>query len=76
MYIVSIYNKSNKQVATYEGIHTIKYSDLLNEVTTVVGEEILTHDFPTSCSYQLLSDNGNYSIDDSIIGTFEVTKQN
>lgn len=35
---------------------------------------MLTHYFPTDCNYQLLSDSGNYSIDSSVIGTFEVTK--
>ncbi len=74
MYRVSIYNKSKKMVAVYDRISTIKYSDFLGDVIVVEGEEILKHSFPTSCNYQLLSDNGNYSIDKSIIGTFEVSK--
>lgn len=74
MYKVSIYNKSKKMVAVYDKIHTIKYVDILGEIITVSGEEIMTHNFPTTRNYQLLSDDGNYSIDESIIGTFEITK--
>lgn len=54
-----------KLISVYERIHT---------VITITGEEMLTHHFPTDCNYQLISDNGNYSIDSSVIGTFEVTK--
>lgn len=74
MYRVSIYDKSNRQVSSYDYIHTIKYLDLFGETHTITGEEILTYKFPTSCSYQLLSDTGNYSINKSIIGTFEITQ--
>lgn len=74
MYKVSIYNKSKKQVAVYDRIHTIKYLDILGEIVTVTGEEMLTHSFPTTCNYQLLSNDGNYSIDESVIGTIEITK--
>lgn len=74
-YRVSIYDKSKKRVATYEKIHTVKYiSPIFGEDVVVTGEEMLTHSFPTGTSYQLLSDDGNYSIDLSVIGTFEVTK--
>lgn len=74
MYKVSIYNKSKKMVATYEQIHTIKYTDILGETIVVTGEDILTHSFPTSRNFQLLSNDGNYCIDSSVIGTFEVKK--
>lgn len=75
MYKVSIYNKSKKLISVYERIHTVKYeNELVGTVITITGEEMLTHHFPTDCNYQLISDNGNYSIDSSVIGTFEVTK--
>lgn len=74
MYRVSIYNKSKKLISVYERIHTIKYTDILGETIAVSGPDMLTHNFPTDVSYQLLSDCGNYSIDESVIGTFEVTK--
>lgn len=74
MFKVSVYNKSKKMVAVYERIHTVNYTDVTGDVTTVSGEELLTHNFPTSCNYQLLSNDGNYSIDESVIGTFEVTR--
>jgi len=73
MYKVSIYNKTKKLISVYERIHTIKYSNEMSE-TIVTGEEILSHHFPTNYNYQLLSDSGNYSIDSSVIGTFEVSK--
>lgn len=74
MYKISVYNKSKKLITVYDHIHTIKYTDFLGETIAVSGEEILTHFFPTDCTYQLLSDDGNYSIDKSVIGTFEVSK--
>lgn len=73
MYKISIYNKSKKLISVYERIHTVKYSNGFED-TIVAGEEMLSHYFPTDCNYQLLSDSGNYSIDSSVIGTFEVTK--
>lgn len=72
MYRIQIYDKSKKLIATYERIHTVKYVEIYGEPVTVSGIEMLTHKFPTSVNYQLLSDDGNYSIDKSIIGTFEV----
>lgn len=74
MHRVTIYNKSNKQDDFYEHIHTIRHVDALGETQIITGDELLTHEFPTHCSYQLLSDSGNYCIDKSVIGTFEVTK--
>lgn len=74
MYKISVYSKSKKLIAVYDRIHTIKYTDFLGETITVSGEEALTHFFPTDCTYQLLADDGNYSIDSSVIGTFEVSK--
>lgn len=74
MYNVSIYDKSKKLICTYENIHTIKLLNGMREVV-VTGDELLSYYFPTiEWNYQLVSDNGNYSIDSSIIGTFEVTK--
>ena len=73
MYKVSIYNKSKKLISVYERIHTVKYSNGVID-TVITGEEMLSHYFPTNCNYQLLSDSGNYSIDSSVIGTFEVAK--
>lgn len=72
MYRIQIYNKSKKLIATYDRIHTVKYVDVFGEPVTVSGVEMLTHNFPTFVNYQLLSNDGNYSIDRSIIGTFEV----
>ncbi len=74
VYRVSIYDKSKKLVASYEKIHTIKYIDAALDQCVVSGNEIASHFFPTSTAYQLLSDDGNYSIDASIVGTFEVNK--
>ena len=74
MYNVSIYDKNKRLVAEYEDIHTINYTDDLIESISISGNELLTHKFPTAYNYQLLSDTGNYSIDKSIIGTFEVVK--
>ncbi len=74
MYRIQIYNKSKKLISTYERIHTIKYWNVLGEETVVSGPEILTHRFPATMNYQLLSDDGNYCIDKSVIGTFEVSK--
>lgn len=74
-YKVSVYNKSNKQFATYDRIHTINCVNGLGDVEeTVTGQEMLTHTFLTGYGYQLLSDNGNYSIDPSVIGTIQVEK--
>lgn len=73
MYKVSIYNKSNKQVAVYERIHTIIYNDFIGE-NVITGDNMLTHHFPTNFNYHLLSDSGNYSIDESVIGTLEISK--
>lgn len=73
MYTVKVYDKSKKLIETYRDIHTVVYVDVLGETITVTGVDLLTHFFPTYCSYQLLASNGNYSIDKSIIGTFEVT---
>lgn len=74
MYRVQIYNKSKKLISTYERIHTVKYCDIINGDVVVTGSDLLSHNFPASVSYQLLSDVGNYCIDKSVIGTFEVTK--
>lgn len=74
MYKIQIYNTSKKIISTYDRIHTVKYKDLLGEPVIVSGSDMLTHEFPTSVNYQLLSDEGNYSIDKSVIGTFEVKK--
>lgn len=73
MYKISIYNKFKKLISVYDRIHTVKYSNGFED-TIVTGEEILTHYFPTDCNYHLLSDNENYSINSSVIVTFEVTK--
>ena len=61
-------------VATYLDIHTVKYIDFLGDSISVTGEDLLTHEFPTSRDYHLFSKDGNYSIDHSVIGTFEVVK--
>lgn len=74
MYRVSIYDKSRKKIASYERIHTICYINIIGENISVSGEEMLTHSFPTDRNYHLLSDDGNFSVDKSIIGTFEITK--
>ena len=49
------------------------YIDTLGEKNIVTGDDLLTHYFPPYNSYQLLADKGNYSIDKSVIGTFEIT---
>ncbi len=74
MYRISIYYKSKKLISVYDSIHTVKYTDVLGDTIEITGSEMLTHHFPTDVSYHLLSDQGNYSIDKSVIGTFEVTK--
>lgn len=77
MYTVTIYDKSKKHFKTYYNIHTIKYFDQLIECDwiTIMGNDILSHHFPLNCTYQLLSDSGNYSIDAAIIGTFEIESE-
>ncbi len=74
MYKVSIYNKSKKIVATYTDIDTVKYIDILGDSISISGDKLLTHEFPTNVDYHLFSKNGNFSIDRSVIGTFEVVK--
>lgn len=76
MYTVTIYDTSMKKFKSYSSIHTIKYFDNIIESDwiTVTGDDILTHHFPFNCNYQLLADNGNYSISSSIIGSFEIQK--
>lgn len=74
-YKVSVYNKSNKQFATYDKIHTINCVNGLGDVEeTITGEDMLTHTFLTGYDYQLLSDTGNYAISSSVIGTMQVEK--
>ena len=73
MYTVEVYNKNKKLIETYHNIHTITYIDTLGEKNIVTGDDLLTHYFPPYNSYQLLADKGNYSIDNSVIGTFEIT---
>lgn len=73
MYNIKIFNKSKKMVATYRNIETVKYVDILGESIIVSGDELLTHEFPTKSDYHLYSKDGNYSIDSSVIGTFEVS---
>lgn len=73
MYNIKIFNKSKKMVDTYRNIETVKYLDILGEDIIVSDEEMLTHAFPTNTNYHLYSKDGNYSIDASIIGTFEVS---
>ncbi len=72
MYSITIYDKSKNIFKTYEHIHTIRYFDILEDWLTISGNEILSHNFPCSANYQLISDCGNYSISKSIIGSFEV----
>lgn len=74
MFQVAIYDPKKRLIATYANIHTIKYLDVLSETVTVSGDEMLTHWFPSDVNYHLYSDDGNYSISKSVIGTFEVTK--
>ena len=73
MYTVEVYNKNKKLIETYHNIHPITYIDTLGEKNIVTGDDLLTHYFPPYNSYQLLADKGNYSIDKSVIGTFEIT---
>ena len=73
MYTVEVYNKNKKLIETYHNIHTITYIDTLGEKNIVTGDDLLTHYFPPYNSYQLLADKGNYAIDKSVIGTFEIT---
>ena len=74
MYTVTIYDKSKKIFKTYHSIHTIKYFDRLieHDWISVSGNDILTYHFPLNFTYQLLSDRGNFSIDSSMIGSFEI----
>lgn len=75
MYTISVYDKSKALIATYEHINTINYQNKYMIDVTVSGKELLKHKFPTDCDLQLLSDNGNYSISSSIIGTFEILRE-
>ncbi|MDE7202596.1 MAG: hypothetical protein K2O91_12020 [Lachnospiraceae bacterium] len=72
MYNVTIYDKSKKIFKTYKDIHTVKYLQYPEDWISVTGEEILTHNFPCLCSYQLIGNNKNYSIDKSIVGAIEI----
>ena len=75
MYRITIYNLQKKVFKTYEHIHTVKYFSVLQNWDTFTGEEIMTHQFPCLCSYQLIGDNGNYSIDRSIIGSLDIERE-
>lgn len=74
MFQVAIYDPKKRLVATYANIHTIKYINILGETVIVAGDEMLTHEFSLYADYHLYSDDGNYAISKSVIGTFEVTK--
>lgn len=74
MYRVSIFDKNKKHVCSFEKIHTVKYCDVLDDEYVVTGDDLLSHHFPTNVNYQLLADDGNYSVDASVIGTFEVIR--
>lgn len=76
MYIVTIYDINKKIFKTYKYIHTIKYFSVLQDWESVTGEEILTHTFPGLCSYQLIGDDRNYSIDRSLVGSIEIERLN
>lgn len=76
MYNVTIYDTHKKIFKTYEHIHTIKYFSLLQDWESITGEEILTHKFPCLCSYQLIGNDRNYSIDRSIVGSVEIERMN
>lgn len=76
MYNVTIYNVNKKIFKTYNHIHTIKYFSVLQEWESVSGEEILTHTFPNFCSYQLIGNGRNYSIDKSLVGSVEIEYMN
>lgn len=71
---VVVFNKSAKKNFTYEKIHTITCINVFGEETTFTGDELLTCKLPTSDKYQLLSDEGNYLLDNSIVGSIEVKK--
>jgi len=76
MYSVTIYDTQKKKFKTYEHIHTIKYFSLLQKWEVFTDDkEILNHPFPCLCSYQLISDNANYCIDRSIIGSIEIKRK-
>ena len=75
-FTVLIFDTSVKHIKTYHDIKKISYIDALGELICVSDYDFLTYKFPTDCNYQLLSENGNYNIDKSVIGTFEVTAEN
>ena len=75
-YSVLIFDTSARHIKTYHDILKIQYFDILDSWIDVPKSEFLTYKFPTDCNYQLLSEKGNYNIDKSIIGTFEVVTQN
>lgn len=75
MYTVTIFDKTKKIFKTYHDITQIMYFDIVDDWVSVPESNFLTHAFPTNCSYQLLSNSGNYNIDSSIIGSFELEKE-
>lgn len=75
MYTVAVYDKSKKLFRTYRSIHSIRYFDLIDDWITISGSKILTYQFPMNCTYQLLSESGNYNIGQDIIGCIEIEKE-
>lgn len=76
MYTVTIYDKSKKVFKSYRFIRSIKYFDLSDgQWITVSENDILSHEFPMDCTYQLLSETANYNIDKGIIGSIEIEKE-
>lgn len=79
MYTVNIFDTSRKIFRTYRHINEIKYFDQISEEwVSISGSELLSHSFMSEfCqSYHLFSSSGNYTINYSLIGTFEVEKEN
>lgn len=75
MFTVTIFDKSKNLFKTYKHIQTIKHFDECDGWVVKTENEILSYRFPTFCSYQLISDIGNYNINSDIVGSIDIEKE-
>lgn len=73
MYLITISHPKHG-FREFEGINKVSYKNLLGEETELTGEEIFTHDYPSSVKLRLFSDKSSYTINKEFIGIIEVTR--
>ena len=79
LYTVTVFDKKDKKFNTYRHVQSINYGDDLSrhgEITTVSGDEMLTHRFDLRYDMHLVfADQRNVVISSTLIVSLDITQE-